>query len=253
MVFFDQRLRPHSSAQASFQSTIRGTGSHLTLEITPHYGNMNSTRILSSKDCVSYVMAELPKSHFFDIYELQGMESLVQVRVFGEQDLEKPIWSAHEWGSILLAEFPMLDSDRGFKLPFHARYLHPHIGNIAEPALILAPQVFYACPLQDTAFEDNPWNAFTMKEDLIGPNQLLRFYDNTGPRNFTLQLPAANASSTTTIVWMTILTILIGFGYIILQVFFLFSPRRVVNSKADISQGERKTRTAMQEQVASTG
>lgn len=227
MVFFDQRLRPHSQSEASFQSTIRGTGSHLTLDIVPRYGNANTTRNLLSKGCTPYVMAELPKSHFFDIYELQNLEHLISPRVFGEQDLEQPIWSTHGWGSFLITEFRMHASETSLQIPFHARYLNPVPEDSARSSTILAPQVFYACPLQDSAFEDNPWNTYSLKEDLIGPDHLFRFYRNSGARNFTLQLPAAEASSTPIVLWMTILTILIGFIYVILQLPFLHSTKRI--------------------------
>lgn len=252
VIFYDQQLRPDSAmpGDAAVRHQVVGRGSHLKMTSSWSIPVANSSHFadlqrLAEQGCRFYGMYTLPKSHFFDRYELarhfpalddsngdsaraEAGLSEPSFALHGEQHLEAPEWSVRGWGSILLLSLSasqMAAEDEIVSVPMHGRYLSPTTGGAPQRRLLQPPVFFHACPLSDAAFDDDPWRT-------TGPSLLRRLFDDTTELRvfeqhawqdgaqvgkFTTTLPVANAAQAQNVAWITIATILLGAAYIVLR------------------------------------
>lgn len=218
MIFFDQRLRPLVDSP-KIVTRIRGQGSHLSFDTDmSNVASLEPAHHLR-RHCKLISMYYLPRTHFFDLFELEGLFGRTRVQLLGEQDLEAPVWDAKSWGSILSVEVESPDPKHHLQIPFHARYLQPSRGGEVVETQISAPQLFTACSQEDAAFIDNPWESATLKELIIGDNYQLRFYQNDGPSSFVVRSAVADSESAQFVMWSTLLCLGLGFVFVLRRVF----------------------------------
>lgn len=230
MIFFDQRLRPEHSVNASFTTALEGSGSHRVFRITSTISARESLKSPQLDDMCRYFQKyHLPRSYFFDLFELHVLFG-DKVHLFGEQDLEDPSWEASGWGSMLLISIEEEDLIHPVTVPFHARYWEPNKDGKPGVTHISAPQVFSACLQQDAAFVDNPWDTFTIKQVILGESNRYRFFMNRGPKQFTIESALASSQTAEPIMWLTISFIVCGFLYICARI---ISKRRTSASSHD--------------------
>lgn len=216
MIFFDQRLGPVSLDHGSFRTAITGSGSHL------HFSTSVSQNVPvpidnhSTRACQHFIEYRLPRSFFFDRFELQGIFG-DKIQLFGEQDLEAPEWQVDGWGSMLVLEIDTEAGQRLIEVPFHARYWKPRVGGQPGKTQLVSPQLFTACHQEDAAFSDNPWESFTSKQKIIGESKRFRFIPNVGETQFEVTSALADGQPAELVMWITILCILCGFAVVMLR------------------------------------
>lgn len=217
MIFFDQRVRPDVESRLSTSTKFLGNGSHLSFYTTFNVEKDSQGSHVYGKaqdECRLFTEYRLPKQYFFDIFELEQVR-LGEFRIFGEHDLEDPIWKTGGWGSMLLLEHSSTPFNDTIVVQFHARYLEPRTDNSFVETTLLAPQSFWSCKQTDAAFTDNPWDFNTLKGVLLGDDHYFRILNNSGPSRFTVLGAAADSVAEAQVMWITYLTILFGFFYII--------------------------------------
>lgn len=235
MIFFDQRLRPLTKS-GKITTRIGGQGSHLKFDTRMTDDTRFEISSQKQKACKLLSMYYLPKTHFFDLFELEGLLGRDNVELYGEQDLEAPVWAVKGWGSILVAKLDSSEGQSHLQLPFHARYSEPNKGGQARPTQITAPQVFTACYQDDAAYIDNPWEPHTLKELLIGENFRLRFFDNEGPSSYLVTTAVADDQAAGKIMWITLLSLLIGTVFILSKVLQGLSDRQRYRGSSSAQQ-----------------
>jgi PIG-X / PBN1 len=107
--------------------------------------------------CKLYAKCSIPNELFLDQYQLADLDrSSPQpatgklIGVWGETDLEDPVWSVASWGSealiqIYLPPASQFKSNFSFTLPMHSRYEFPQPNSTLVERSMPWPLVFWAC------------------------------------------------------------------------------------------------------------
>lgn len=209
-IFFDQRVQPHEQQALQYRSRLRGSGSHLTIQtdVTDNQLWASHVRQLQAESCSLHAIYALPKAYFFDIFELQASMT-DKWQLFGEGDLEAPLWKISGWGSLAMVDIP-LRVPFGLNVPIHARYLPPNNGSRNEAVVIQPPKLFSRCPLPDAAFEDSPFDTPTFLTSLLGEAEQFRFYNDVAANQFEAHIAVADANALKGVTVATLATVLLG-------------------------------------------
>ncbi|ODV59002.1 Pbn1p [Ascoidea rubescens DSM 1968] len=101
-------------------------------------------------DCELFLYYETNKEIFFDKYQLvenSKKENYKLVGLWGESDLEKPVYSIDKWGSIGLFQAD-INKKNSIEIPLHFRYLEPSLNSSnSNKHFMKKPEVFWACEL----------------------------------------------------------------------------------------------------------
>ncbi|KAH3899540.1 Pbn1p SCDLUD_003817 [Saccharomycodes ludwigii] len=189
--------------QVTFKQPV---GLHPVLQV-----DLNS--ITDKADCKPFVFMQLPKTLFVDKFQSNP------VFLFGEDDLELPVYKIKKWGSEVLFE---LEFNKSNEITLHSRYMSPanNSNNITTPYFEeynVNPYVFVACDndnSQDT--NSNPiMNPFYEKhfglQDFFTPNTNFQLLSFSLEKNLTttVPIPTININSYDTIrysIW-TVMTL----------------------------------------------
>lgn len=223
------------------------TGLHPVLEIT-----LPARHLRPPKDsCALHAYWTLPSEMFLDRYQLTdelflASQNLVALRALsGEQDLEAPGWAVKKWGSAALLELahPAMANNTApvnwtITIPTHLRYITGgSSGNVPIPW----PIVFWACEAQEgLKMSTNPFDRVNVGYDgLFGPKTM--FYHippaATAPTLFhTVTVPTLREQQTQWVPAGTMLTVLIGFAWVLWKLLFADGPRTPGESDVKKSQ-----------------
>ena len=178
----------------------------------------------------------LPSHVFVDAYQLQDKlflksKNLQTVHsIGGETDLEAPEWISQRWGSSMLIELarPTGKSDDAWHIdiPLHLRYMPPNDAGKVNGD-VPWPVVFWACGAEEgTKMNVNPFDRVNLGYDgLFGPRTM--FYHLKPQANAsqgrqlieTLDIPVLDLQASAYVEIGTILAILLGFGWLVWQLF----------------------------------
>lgn len=230
MIFFDQRLRPLDSKDATYATTIAGNGSHLEFK-TQAQSAIKQQKFNQKADCRLFAEYVLPKEYFFDAFELQNRFPN-KTQLYGEQDLEAPTWKVSGWGSILYVDIEEAwATAAAISIPFHARYFEPSTKASPRRTRVMAPQLFQSCHQADQAFIDNPWETSTFKSQVLGEDQYYRFLQSRGAASFEITGAVADASHEGMVRWVSSTVILLGFVYSLTRMLLGRERRTAINAR----------------------
>lgn len=190
-----------------------------------------------SETCSLHVYLTLPSAIFPDKYQLSAPNFLISnnlhsIRsVYGDTDLEAPIWAIKKWGSAMLVELapppsgPKTSGRSWYAdIPLHLRYLPPNSEGKAYLD-VPWPVVFWACVAEEgTKMTNSPFDRANLGYDgLFGPRTM--FYhitpdasNKTRPNLFErLEIPVMPVDKSDWIQSGTVLVILLGFIWILLR------------------------------------
>lgn len=229
MIFFDQRVRPGGNNSTQIQSSIVGQGSHLRFS-TDIVDLGDAEKFSPASSCKILGLYTLPKTHFFDVFEIKGLGYAVS-KLYGEFDLENPIWRVDGWGSMLLTELPEKRQDSTVQMPFHARYHNPNLDGDDIVTSLHAPIMFQACHEPESAFLDNPWDGHSVLSHLVGDDYSFRIFNDIGPANFMVQNATADTISSKSVLLFTVLSITLGFIFLLHKLGCVFRQPHIVISQ----------------------
>uniref|UniRef100_A0A060TBR2 Protein PBN1 n=1 Tax=Blastobotrys adeninivorans TaxID=409370 RepID=A0A060TBR2_BLAAD len=195
--------------------------------------------------CKLFAKYNIPRSLFLDKYQLQDLEretpsapaSGKLIGVWGESDLEAPVWEVQGWGSEAVVQIYPPDAtgqEFNFTLPMHSRYEVPQEGDTKVDHEMPLPFVFWACAnIQDPLAGEYPAVAY---ESLFPPNTV--FYRVPGspysePESVVspYSIPVAPVQSFGVVQLATVVAVLGGFLYLVLVL--LTKPKQPKEKKQD--------------------
>lgn len=119
--------------------------------------------------CKLYAKYTVPRDLFLDQYQLADLDRSIAtpatgklIGVWGETDLENPVWSAPGWGSEALIQIYLPPASQSrtnftFTLPLHSRYELPQFNATQVDRIMPWPVVFWACKdLENRVTNDVP-------------------------------------------------------------------------------------------------
>lgn len=183
----------------------------------------------ASGTCRLYAEYTVPKFLFLDQYQLADLDRRTEtsiptgklIGVWGEIDLEAPVWAIDGWGSEALVEIYHDKSGTfDFELPLHSRYEIPLNGSTQLNHRLPWPAVFWAC--QDMDMRPSP-DIKSLGYETFFPDDTV-FY-HVGPRdavqsfNTEFHIPVAPLEHYDTIRKVTTASLLAGFAWILWKVF----------------------------------
>lgn len=215
-----------------------------------HKLTLSGVRAPNLPSCKLFAKYNIPRSLFLDKYQLQDLEretpstpaSGKLIGVWGETDLEAPVWEVHSWGSEAVVQIYPPDTsgqDFNFTLPMHSRYEVPQEGDTKVDHAMPLPFVFWACAnIQDPLAGEYPAVAY---ESLFPPNTV--FYRIPGsPYSETpssepesvaspYSIPVAPVQSFGFVQLATVVAVLGGFLYLVMVL--LTKPKQPKEKKQD--------------------
>lgn len=123
----------------------------------PEYDLQLTNIVAPQPICKLYAKFTIPNDLFLDQYQLADLDRSIAgpatgklLGVWGETDLEDPVWSVSGWGSEALIEIytppaSHFKSNFSFALPMHSRYEFPQSNTTVVTRLMEWPVVFWAC------------------------------------------------------------------------------------------------------------
>ncbi|OAP61244.1 hypothetical protein AYL99_03445 [Fonsecaea erecta] len=248
---FPSRHHSFGPDQAMFQkytvSFDEPTGLHPTLRISfPSAVSLTEpTNKPPGSVCALQTYLTLPSHIFADKYAFLSNDPLFQKlhhvgqlhSIAGETDLEAPNYVVKKWGSTMLLELQTPNGSVGetraaggvwdVTIPLHLRYLEPKNGSSSEVEMPW-PIVFWACTADDgTKFPVNPFDRIHLGfEGLFGPRTMFYHLDpvpteGAAPGRLVerISIPVLdlNTASPSTIESLTIVTIALGFLWVLLK------------------------------------
>ena len=244
---FDFPSRHHSlnpeqaNAQRYNVSLDAPTGLHPTLRISfPTAAALAEPENKPAASvCALQTYLTLPSYIFADKYAFlsndplfQKSHHLGQLRsIAGETDLEAPDYVVKKWGSTMLLgiQTPNVTAGKSrwdITIPLHLRYLEPKDNGVSEVEMPW-PIVFWACTAEDgTKFPVNPFDRTQLGfEGLFGPRTMFYHLDpapnggSSGRLVERISVPVLDpkAASPTSIEYLTVVTIALGFLWVLLQ------------------------------------
>lgn len=226
------RYQPSGGYSAAFHTPLGLHPKHVltldSLEHPPH------------SSCKLYSKYTIPKSLFLDQYQLADLERSNAatsatgklIGVWGETNLEAPVWSVDGWGSEAVVQIFTHDRTAfDFELPMHSRYEVPLENTTQVERDLPWPVVFWAC--QD---DEKDEKAYPEIEGLgygsLFPDDTLFYHLNpqTQLLSSSYHIPVAPSEKYNIVHSVTVAVILGGVLWIVmktvLNVFNRSSPRR---------------------------
>jgi hypothetical protein len=177
--------------------------------------------------CQLYAKYTIPKTLFLDKYQLADLSTSKPnkpaagelIAVWGETDLEAPVWSVPGWGSeaIVRIHVPPQERQFTFTLPMHSRYEAPRNYSDKFDAQLPVPDVFWACQdLEGLATSEIPSVGYKS----LFPHDTIFYHIESSESvlHTNFQIPVAPASSFDSVQAFTSATILLGFLYVTLKI-----------------------------------
>ncbi|KAJ1663223.1 hypothetical protein IW140_004431 [Coemansia sp. RSA 1813] len=182
----------------------------------------------------------LPRSYFFDPYQLRDLQGGLGMNYthYGPIELERPAETMPNWGSVLVvSQFPHLDT-LDFMVPIHARYRLPvahenTVGFHGEPTgsshidvSLLPPLAAVVCPLSDSQeSQENRHFGSPILDDLdirlalfhelgVAPVSALRV---TPDSDTLLRMPVGKAEYASLVQILTLVALFLGTLFIALS------------------------------------
>lgn len=196
------------------------------------------------RQCSLYAKYSFSKSLFLDRYQLKDLAEPTPNRpavgrlydVWGETDLEAPIWAVDGWGSEALIQLytshKSSDGELVFELPTHSRYEVPQTQSSSVHEYQPWPVVFWAC-LPPTKEEDNSLETTVPSAvetrnigyESIFPNDTVFYYFNADTSRLPsdrlqseFDIPVAPFSSYSVVQVVTVVVILASFFYLLYEI-----------------------------------
>lgn len=200
------------------------------------------------RNCKCYAKYTIPRDLFLDKYQLRSPSFLNRntvslVDIWGETDLENPVWLTNGWGSeaIFEVQLPKYNSEINHfqvEVPMHLRYKEPSNNDTYADSLVPWPVVFWAC--KDYENDPSPDIKYTNYESLFPQDTI--FYYAVPEENSSLELvvttPIAPAQAYSHIQWLTVIVVLSGVVYLVCRI--LGASKRL--SKKKKIQGAHKNK-----------
>ncbi|KIW71059.1 hypothetical protein PV04_03274 [Phialophora macrospora] len=250
-----------SRAQRYTVSFDRPTGLHPTLRISfPSASSLvEPMNKPAGSVCALQTYLTLPSHIFADKYAFLSNDPLFQNShhlgqlhsIAGETDLEAPDYVVKKWGSTMLVSIQTPNDTLGgakfnqegwdVTIPLHLRYLKPNTNGTSEVDMPW-PVVFWACTADDgTKFPVNPFDRTQLGFDgLFGPRTMFYHLDpapnaaSSGRLVERISIPVLNleATSSWSIEVLTVVTIALGFLWVLLKLASAFWPRSAGDKQA---------------------
>lgn len=215
-----------------------------------HMKNVKAPR----QQCSLFAKYSFSKSLFLDRYQLKDLSEPTPNRpaigqlydVWGETDLEAPIWAVDGWGSESLVQLftshKQRNGDLVFELPTHSRYEVPQANTTYVHEYQPWPVVFWACmpPSENNKEELNAQDALELKipaavetrnlgyESVFPESTIFYYFDPEVPEEFVqngntllyseFDIPVAPFSSYSTVQVVTVAVILVSFFYLLYEI-----------------------------------
>ncbi|CCJ30167.1 unnamed protein product [Pneumocystis jirovecii] len=187
----------------------------------------------SLKDyCSLYILYYLPKSVFVDKYQLQDLVqfnigNLKKVHfIWGETNLEAPVWKLQKWGSVVLIETVSNHLNTSFfvDLPIHLRYFPPKKDMFYTSDLPF-PISFFSCEsIQDVNTIQTPFtSSWELFHQHFPQNNTFHFLHNLNHNDsfMIIHIPVVNSDHILFVQFLTFLLILASFTYISFKLILL--------------------------------
>ncbi|KAJ1994273.1 protease B nonderepressible form [Coemansia spiralis] len=191
---------------------------------------------LSAGSCRIETIQTLPRSYFFDPYQLYDIsaELGMQYHHYGEVELERPAETISSWGSMLvISQYPHLDS-LNVSVPIHARYRLPPIhertvgyhgepsGNTHVDVTLLPALAAVVCPVAEvpkTTFNNSVLDSLNLRLALfhelgLDPVSSLEISPDT---DTLLRMPIGDADSASLVQTLTLVALFLGTAFIALS------------------------------------
>jgi hypothetical protein len=243
MTLFSFPSRHHTlpaSLQTSFRASFQHpSGLHPKFEISLPRKGLQPPK----NSCGLHAYWTLPSTVFIDRYQLSdplflASQNLVALHTLsGEEDLEAPEWVIQKWGSAALFELAVPSSrqtnegkgstgDWKVTIPTHLRYLDGRKHDVGVPDQsaidIPWPILFWACEAEEgLKMSTNPFDRVNLGYDgLFGPKTM--FYhippaSNVSSTVSQIKVPVLNAENGQWIQVGTLIAVVLGFGFICMQ------------------------------------
>lgn len=186
--------------------------------------------------CKLYASYNIPKSLFLDKYQLADLDRSTAsapatgklIGVWGETDLEAPVWVVDGWGSEALVEIYPHSADASmnfeFGLPMHSRYQDPQYNETLTNHTMPKPVVFWAC----LDAENRPTSEFkSLGYESLFPDETIFYHIPVAESEVydEYQIPIAPIESYHVVHAVTITVILGGFLWLLFRIFANVNPR----------------------------
>lgn len=241
-LLFQYTTKHRTSTGKYYADFVRPTGLHPKHEI--HASGVQPPR----DGCSLFAKYSFDRSLFLDKYQLQDLAEATPNRppigslygVWGETDLEAPIWEAKGWGSEALVQLytgPITSKlQLDFELPTHSRYGIPQRNSSLVHEYQPWPVVFWACkPIADdqdleakipSAIETR----ITGYEDIFPEKTVFYYLEPTIPEHLAspslyseFDIPVAPFSAYPTVQMVSVVVIFASFFYLLYEVFRNFA------------------------------
>ncbi|KAA8916211.1 hypothetical protein TRICI_001646 [Trichomonascus ciferrii] len=211
----------HKKAEGSFTAQFEAP-----LGLHPkHQLSFDSIEMPDRPYCNLYAKYTVPRSLFLDEYQLADLDRSNAasaatgklIGVWGEKDLEMPVWLTGGWGSEAVVEIYHHDRPRfDFELPMHSRYETPLLNDTTVHHDLPWPIVFWAC--KDEEEKASPEIRGIGYETFFPENAL--FYHvipDTDTLSSSYHIPVAPLDKYPTVNTMTVTVILAGILWILFK------------------------------------
>lgn len=237
-----QYTTKHRSIDSNYNvDFLRPVGLHPKHRI--HMSNIKAPR----QQCSLFAKYSFSKSLFLDRYQLKDLSEPTPNRpaigqlydVWGETDLEAPIWAVDGWGSEALIQIFTSHKERNddlvFDLPTHSRYEVPQENASFVHEYQPWPVVFWAClpssePEESDTLESKIPAAIETRNigyESIFPKSTVFYYlspqvpqEFSSPKLYSeFDIPVAPFSAYSTVQIGTVVVILLFFFYLLYEIF----------------------------------
>ncbi|PKS12695.1 hypothetical protein jhhlp_000903 [Lomentospora prolificans] len=244
----------HRQADSSFSAKVlEPQGLHPTLQLSlsstypPSAAAANSE---GKEQCKLHAYLTLPKTIFADRYQLaddlfMASKNLTKLRYASQPvDLEMPEYKTPQWGSTVLLDLaPPTNDDSPWtaEIPLHLRYMLPASGGLSQIEMPY-PVVFWTCTAdRDASFTDSPFDRASLGYDRLFGSRTVFWHVEPRPDPAsaagsdrlvtTLRVPVLAVEKSRWVEAGTSLTILIGFAWVLVSLFFAASRSRKEGSE----------------------
>ncbi|OLL23178.1 Protein pbn1 [Neolecta irregularis DAH-3] len=197
-------------------TTARGRHStHMSTEQAFHpVVRTQISDIAPLENCNLNAVYTIPKSIFIDKYQLSdqiqtsvgGLQSMIGI--WGERDLEAPVWKVHGWGSVLV-----LQVKENIDVPMHLRYQLPNDSKEDVAIEISVPQILWVCPGSPEISNDH------LIASIFGSNNLFHFIPPASLDPLQVLMPTVHNSHYALSQIGTALGIFFGFFYLLVRIY----------------------------------
>ncbi|ODQ56512.1 PIG-X-domain-containing protein [Saitoella complicata NRRL Y-17804] len=214
LISFPQRTRHSDTAYRSRLDPAVGMHPVLVTQITPTEP--------PAEECTLNALYTLPSSVFLDKYQLADRTAfrsggISSLRMWGETDLEAPVWAVDGWGSIAAVEVDWRGQegkeDVTVELPLHMRYAVPDDEQGVE---IQQPVVYWACEnAAQSPLEENPFDTpRTLYTHLHPGDTTFHFLTPTLENGMRIEVPTAKTGDVAMAQWGTMGAITLGMAWV---------------------------------------